>query len=364
MTNLILHVGPPKCGSKSIQEFFATQNRPCVQNIHYIMLKSSEISDLNCEEPNESILAAFTKLIMDNLVGCDVLILSHEYLYECRYAIRNICNLAKNLVADMLIIGFSRRQSDFLISEYSQWGFRLPDRIKEVAIILEKSGLDPILFSGLEQRLIASIIDDFYVSGYGKYRLLDWYNYYKEIIQLTHESGAVVKCGVLPKHGADNTLIQDFCEKSGLTLLGEAKNASQQIRNISFNQEIIEAIHNAVVFGLDMPGLHERNDVLEMLSIKVVKTEKKVSSFLSYLKSYIDNYFFSSNQKFCQEYGINDTYFSPSAQFSKQEILDLITRENQQRTLNKSLIINNYRILSARMIELCFKLIKEDVYKK
>jgi len=364
MTNLILHVGPPKCGSKSIQEFFATRNRPCVQNINYIMLKPLEISDLNHEVPSQSILAAFTKLIVDNLAGYDVLILSHEYLYECRYAVQNICNLARNMVEELFIIGFSRRQSDFLISEYSQWGFRLPNRIKEVAGILEKSGLDPILFSGLEQRLIASIIDDFYVSGYGKYRLLDWNNYYQEIIQITQAAGAVVKCGVLPKRGSDNTLIQDFCNKAGLTLLGEAKDASQQIRNVSFDQDIIEAINNAVAFGLDMPGIHESNELLELLSTKMVKIENTPSEFLPYLKSYIDTYFFSSNQQFCEAHGISDAYFAPARQLGKQEILDLIARENQQRTLNKSLVINNYRMLSARMIELCFKLIKDGGNKK
>jgi hypothetical protein len=364
MTSLILHIGPPKCGSSSIQQFFASQKRPCVQNTHYIMLDPLEISELNHEEPSESILTTFTQLVVDHRTGCDVLILSHEYLFACRYAIKNICNLAKNLVTNISIIGYSRRQSEFLISAYSQWGFRSPDIIKAATLVLDTFELEPVLFSGLEQRLIASIINDFDVPKDRKYKNFDWYHSYKEIRQLTQASGAVVKCGVLPKKESDTPLLQDFCEKSGLTLHDEMKDASQRVFNRSFDQDVIEAVNNAVAFGLDIPGLNESNQALVLLSTKMVKLKDNSSEFLSNLKSYIDTYFFSSNQQFCQEYGLRETYFAPHVRFSKQEILDLIIHENQQRALNTSIVINNYRMLSARMIELCFKLIKENSHKR
>ena len=362
MTSLVLHVGPPKCGSTSIQQFFATQERPCVENIHYTLLDPLEISELNREQPSESILSTFTQLLADNLTGCDVLILSHEYLFECQYAIKNICNLAKNLVTEISIIGYSRRQSEFLISSYSQWGFRVPDRITEAILVLEKIKLDRVLFSGLEQQLIVSIVNDFYDYRYEEYRIFDWYHSYKGIRQLIDKSGAVVKCGVLPNKEFGNTLIHDFCKKSGLTLHDEINDTSQQIFNMSFNQDLIEAINNAVAFDLDVPGPHENNDVLDLLSNKMVKTTNDSSEFLSNLKSYIDSYFFSLNQQFCHEYDLRETYFAPSAQFSKQEILDLIIYEGQQRAMNKSIVINNYRMLAARMIELCLKLTKENSY--
>ena len=46
------------------------------------------------------------------------------------------------------------------------------------------------------------------------------------------------------------------------------KDASQQIFNTSFNPDIIEAVNNAIAFGLDMPGPHESNQVLALLSKK------------------------------------------------------------------------------------------------
>ncbi|MGK7907111.1 MAG: hypothetical protein AB4040_07775 [Synechococcus sp.] len=359
MARLILHVGPGKCGSSSIQKFFATQKKPCIQNTHFLLLNPLEISKLNCEEPSESIFTNFTELLLDNLIGCDVLILSHEYLFQCPYAVKNICSLAKKLVKEISIIGYSRRQSDFLISAYFQWLFRSPDRIKETTYILDKLELDPVLFSGLERQLIASIANDFYSARQlSEYSILEWYSSYKKISQLVHESGAVTKCGVLPYKEPNISLIQDFCKKSDLTLRDEMKKVSQQVSNLSFNQDIIEAINNAVAFGLDVPGPHDSNAVLHLLSTKMVKSEKKSSDFLANLKSYIDTYYLTSNYNLCREYGLSKAYFTPSVQFSKLEILDKIIFEGQQRALNKSAVISDYRILSARMIELCLRLAK------
>jgi hypothetical protein len=263
-------------------------------------------------------------------------------------------------VDQISIIGYSRRQSEFLTSAYSQWGFRSPERIREATLALESSALEPVLFSGLEQQLIASIINDFFAPDRGNQRNFDWHASYKEIKQLTQPSGAVVKCGVLPGKGSDNTLLQDFCEKAGLTLYDEMKEASQKVFNRSFDPDIIEAINNGVAFGLDMPGRHEDNEALASLSHKMVRVEKNQSEFLSNLKSYIDSYFFSSNQQLCQEYGLRESSFAPSARFTKQEISDLIREENEQRALHASVVINNYRMLSARMVELSLKLIKEN----
>jgi hypothetical protein len=258
------------------------------------------------------------------------------------------------------MIGYSRKQSEFIISAYSQWGFRSPEGLKQAALVLKQSELESAFFSGLEQRLIASIINDFNVPGGGKHRNFDWYHSYKEIRQLTHESGAKVRCGVLPKKRSENTLIHDFCEKAGLTLRDEMKDASQQIFNRSFHPDIVEAIDNGVAFGLEMPDINENNQIIILLSNKMVTMENDSSEFLSNLKSYIDTYFFTSNQQFCQEYSLPESYFVPSTRLSKQEILDLIRHENQQRALNPSTMINQYRMLSARLIELCIKLAKEN----
>lgn len=357
MARLILHIGPGKCGSTSIQQFFATQKKPCVQNTRYNLLNPQEILQLNREKPDESILATFAEQLSEKFIGCDALILSHEALFQNPYAVKNICYLAKSLVTKISIIGYSRRQSDFLVSAYSQWLFGSPDRINEITNVLDEFGLDSVLFTGIERQIMASIINDFYsarqLSGYS---LLNWHNSYNNISQLVCESGAVIKCGVLPNKESDKPLIQDFCIKSELSLHVKMKDAIQKVYNVSFNQDVIEAVNNAVAFDLEVPGRPEINGVVRLLSSKMKKITPNSSEFMSNLKSYIDTYYWDSNHQLCKQYGLNKTYFSPSESFSKLKILDMIVHEGIQRSTNKSAIIENYRILSAMMVELCIKL--------
>jgi hypothetical protein len=110
--------------------------------------------------------------------------------------------------------------------------------------------------------------------------------------------------------------------------------------------------------GFDMPGPHMSNRALQMLSDKIVKRSKGTSEFLANLKAYIDHYFYESNLRLCREYNLNEAYFTPPARFSKAEILDIIRCEGRHRAMNSCKIIEDYRELSAKMVDLCFKLIK------
>ena len=123
MSNLVIHVGPGKCGSSSIQRLFKSRRRPCVQKTRYIKLDKIEILKLNHEIPEESAVTAFTRLLSNNLNGCDVLILSHEFLFRCPYTIKNICKISTDLVSSISIIGYSRRQSDFLVQPITNGDF-------------------------------------------------------------------------------------------------------------------------------------------------------------------------------------------------------------------------------------------------
>jgi hypothetical protein len=226
--------------------------------------------------------------------------------------------------------------------------------------------LDPVLFSGLERQLIAYIICDFdnrrlskffnnpRTSGY----IYDWYSSYSGIAELVRASGAVIRCGILPGKESASTLMQDFCEKSGIALRDGIREESAKVFNTSFNPDVVEAINNAVVMGLEMPGPHESNELLGLISYKMGAASADSSAFLASLKSYIDTFFLQSNYQLCHEYGLRESYFAPSAEYSKPEILELIVDENKRRLAEKSIIIDNYRALSAKLIELCLALAK------
>jgi hypothetical protein len=360
MTNLILHVGPGKCGSTSIQKFFFTQKDPCVEKINYLLLNPKEIRKLDSENPSETIIAFFTELLLDNIVGCDTLILSHEVLFQRPNAIKHICDLVKTSVTGITIIGYSRRQGDFLVSAYSQWYFRSLNRIRRAKDALSKLDIDPLLFSGLEQQLIAFIENDFEVNN-----LQDWYNSYRTIANVVSDDDVEIKCGVLPKKDSRKSLVQDFCEKANLTMHDDMKEASWVVANPSFNKEVVEAINSAVSYGLvEVPEFNENNimhnkalnDAIIFLSEEMDSMEKRHQDFLSKLKAYIDTFYLNSNYQLCKKYNLDEAYFAPSTVYNKREILNIIAKEAKRRAKNKTRIIKDYRTLSARMAALSLKL--------
>lgn len=355
---LVLHVGPGKCGSSSIQQFFATQKDPCIQKTGYKLLSPSLISRLDSNDPSTSLADKFVQQVSQDLEECDVLILSHESLFKRLYAIRDICQAAKCLTDSIAIIGYSRRQSDFIVSAYSQWFFRSLERVKEVNSVMVKLGLNPALFTGLERQMIASIEDNFYsarqISGHC---ILDWSKSYNAIIEHTREASAEVLCGVIPSKESEISLIEDFCAKAGLTLYSRLDDAVRKVANKSYDHDVVEALNIAVSLGLHVMGPHEDNDAIQSLSSLSV-TNNEECEFVSKLKSYVDAYFVDSNHRLCKQFGLAEAYFRPAQAFSKKEILEIIFLEEQKRTLCMPTAIEKYRLLSARMVELCIHLAK------
>lgn len=358
MARLILHVGPGKCGSSSIQSFFATQPNPCLQRSLYRPLRPRLISQLNREPASEEARMEIRDQLERDLADCEALLLSHEFCFQAPVAVRAICQVAERRSDGITIIGYCRRQSAFLVSAYSQWLFRSPKRIGEVNGVVAGLGLDPLLFTGLERQLIASIADDFrsarQLSGY---RMLDWSHAYSTLIRLTREHGAVVRCGTLPSRESDTSLIEDFCAKAGLTLRPGLAEAARLVANRRYDHALVEAINVAASLGLTVMGPHEDNDILDTLTSLLTPTSA-VSEFVSELQVYVDAYFWESNQSLCEQHGLEKEYFRPAGQPSKAGILDRIHREAEARTRQPASVTEHHRLLTARMVQLCIRLAK------
>jgi hypothetical protein len=378
MAKLVIHVGPAKCGSSSIQHYFSHLQQPSApkkrvnfidsfrrkeppgEKIRFAILDPEKISQLNCEEPSESTESYFTELLSGNLQRSDFFIISHEFLFQCPLAVKNICSMADSQAVDTCVIGYSRRQSDFLISAYSQWIFRAPDRINEVAQVLDGLKLEAVLFTGLERYIVACIVNDFYCARQlSEFKILDWYACYHNLEQLVSGYGTTVKCGVLFGKEANKSLIEDFVEKAGLTFMfNENRNDRQLQVNTSFNPDIVEAVNNGVVYGLQMPGPHDSNDMFAKLSSKIDQSSSVPSEFILHLKSYVDTYYEQSNMQLCDKYDLPKDCFIPPERINKSEILEIIVDEGQKRSSNYPQVIEQYRMLSARLAELCIKLAK------
>jgi len=368
MKILILHVGPGKCGSSSIQHFFKIHKNPCLQEMEFILLNPQTINELNSEDVIQD--AEFSAFLDKNFSSNNILILSHEYLFQCPHAIKNICSLSNEKVTEILIVGYSRPQSGFLISTYSQWLFRSKKRVEEVKKVILNEGINPLVFTGLERQLIASIINDFHSARQLNNQLiLDWNKSYHVIEKIISDFKVKIKPGVLPNENSTINLIEDFCEKANLTLRENLKNLTALKSNTKFNDCLIESIYNAVEFDLQVPGPHVDNQLVRRVSnmiksnkksrIHIQDFMKKNENFLALLKQYVDSYFLPSNIEFCAKYGIDKNYFHCSDQYSKNQMIRMIKKEEKKRISDNSMT-NFYKELSGIMAETCIQLIKKS----
>ncbi len=355
MNKLVLHVGPGKCGSSTIQEFFIANEKPCAENLNFIFLDANEILKISTVDSAEDSIEYFTSLIRHSTEINEVTILSHEFLFSKRYAIKHICSIAQDLVDEILIVGYSRRQSGFTISSYSQWFFRSPERISEANKEVIAMGLDPIYFSGLERHLIASISNDFYSSRQmSDDSILNWNESYGEVERLTAPFGAKIRCGNLPQRDAPKNLVEDFCEKAGLTINADHKHLTNVTSNVKFNGDLIEAISIATELGLDVPNPHLDNEFLSDVSKAITSARFLDESFLTALKLYIDSYYLESNLEYSEKYGLDNSFFEVTKKHSKVEVMELIKNEQSKRAQN-NLIINRYKEVTGVLAELLFK---------
>ena len=358
MGKLILHVGPGKCGSSTIQTFFNTYKHPCIEETKFIILEPKEITKINRADPAEESINYFTKLLDENIKLKNTLILSHEYLFDCQYSIKNICSISWERVDEILIIGYSRKQSGYAVSSYSQWLFRLSDRVKEVKDVMLEFGIDPVYFSGVERQLIASIINDFYsIRNISNALILNWNEYYTEIENHVSSYDVKIRCGVLPDKNSTKNLIQDFCDRTGLTIKKEFVQSNNSKVNISFNNDIVEAVNNAIEFGLLVPAPNDDNDYFNKISNIMSSNILSDDEFIFGLKEYIDAYFYGSNMEFCKKFELDKSYFGIANECSKDEILDIIRSEETKRIKDKSML-KKYKELNGAMAEAFFNYYK------
>ncbi|MGB0177031.1 MAG: hypothetical protein ACPF9D_07690 [Owenweeksia sp.] len=347
MNSLVIHIGPPKCGSSSIQHFLSSYKRPFTERTRFIKLNGSSIvNDLSRDKEN----IPFNKLLAKNLKFKGCLILSHESLFLKPEAIRKIALLTSSEVSQILITGYSRRQSDFVLSAYNQWGFRNPEVVKRMKSTLLQNHIDPLQFLGFERQLIASILNDF---NQDKPPVMDWNRSYVHIEELVSSfNNTDVRAGILPGKGSSRSLIQHFSKMANLTLRERYKSVDRK-KNVRFNTYLTEAVNNAAGMDLDIPDLHSNNDFFRNTADSF-SGELEGREFLSRLKDYTDAYFHKSNMAFCRKYDLNEEYFKVSGNYSHEEILEVIKQEEQKR-IKDNTMIRKYRQISGMLAEAFYK---------
>ena len=368
MKTLIIHIGAPKCGSTSIQDFFETYKNPCTQKTRFVKLNLQMIESLNFKSNIDN--TDFINMLNKNLALNDSLILSHELLFLLPNVIENICSLSSSKVSKITIIGFSRRSSDFIVSLYNGFTFVDTHINKFSKKIMLKNGINPLHFFGIERLLILTILNDHRSLELPVIKLklpiavslelsmvMKWDNSYNQIEKLVAKYNVEMKVGLLPNKSSSDTLIKDFCKKADLTLKDKYK-AIDIKSNPKFNSHLIESINNGLDLGFNTPGVPEYHKILHDIS-KLINNIELKTTFLTPLKEYIDYHFFESNLNFCNKYGLDKNYFAATKKYSKSEILDLIRNEMQDRITNNTML-HNYKDLNGIMTEVIFDYNKKN----
>lgn len=363
MKKAIIHIGPPKCGSSSIQKFFQGDADPCIEKVAYRFLVPRSILGLDEQYVSKSAIDDFENAILHNIVENEVLLISHEGLFHRPVMVGNICRILSRKVDDIVIIGYYRKQSDYIISTYNQWLFRTRARIEEVEVVLASYGIDSIHFSGLEKVMIAGIIDDFHSARFpGGKNILNWFESYNALANHTAKYGASIKCSPLPKVDSSRGLLTDFCDKAGLSIKDEFIESSQLVENVSFNRGLIEGGHLASLRGMDFPNEHEGNNMLIAISKGMHSNWQIDQEFEFVLRNYVDAFFSESNSEFCKQFRLSTDYFQNHQYIPKANILDVIREKQFERTRSNSLLLR-YKELCANLTEVaCY--LSRDINKK
>ncbi len=334
LRRIVLHVGPGKCGSSTIQSAVLSKSSEISKHVNGILLEPAEVSLLNSPNPPPETIAYFREVIRNALSASPekVLVLSHEVLFKFVDALVNLAGIARDHADEVVVVGYVRRQSDFLVSSFRQWLFRAPDRIAETADVLRENGLDPSVFLGVERHLIAAMFGNWHtgrqLSGH---LFFDWSESLAQRAKALEIHRVPLSIGVLPRAGFEKPLVQDFLERIGVKPGEEPVEIAPT--NEGYHGGLIEAVLNAIEVGHKMPGPHDFNDFFGGFRDLEGLAPKLDVSFLARLKTHIDTVFLAKNTEVAQKFGFDPDYFKPNALIDRQTIHSEIKAEEAKRAV-------------------------------
>lgn len=351
---LIVHVGPGKCGSTSIQTELA--RRGSLFDGRSIELPRPMIREFDTDENIPDAPPQLLDSASALLANGEVAVLSYEVLFQRRRALRNVVRFLRPLVDEVTVVGYSRRQSGFIQSAYSQWMFRSPARSAEVRGILQAAGLEPAHFTGLEAYFIAAMKTDMASARQlANNVILDWHAGYQDIARLLAPFDAKISAGFIPREGYEFSLLADFYRRCGHASAPLPASA-ETVVNTQYDADLIEAVHLAIRLGLPVPGPHEHNAFFERgVGITPPSPKPEGEELLDMLKDYADTYYWDSNRDFCREHGLSADYFRPRRVVSLEEVEDAVAREAARRRADPDLVARRNAAVAGRLASIMFE---------
>lgn len=327
---IVLHLGPAKCGTTSIQKPALKGYKSGGTRLSAVPLNpehlKKKLNDEDADLPTLDQLRSKISMKIKN-ENPDVLVLTHESIFTTQNALRHISHLSSEFTNDVCAVAYVRRQSDYMVSSFGQWYFRHKGVMSRARNALIEHNFDPDLFLAVEIHLIASILGGWGLSGHD---YLNW----RESIQIRRNIlealGVPLSIGVVPNASFPFNLFEDFVYRCGFH---DAVNIPEaKIENASFDPAAIEAIALAVLAGYSMPGPHGHKEFCASLFKGEMAKPKLDLSFLDFIKDRVDTIFEAENMYLAEREGLPALYFAPRNKISNEEFLEVLHQEASRRT--------------------------------
>ena len=319
MKELIIHMGPGKCGSTTIQNFLKKNNLN--KKYFYYLLPPKLIKEICSGKVNQHKLFFLKKFNLHNKI-----ILSHECLsnYFNFDFFKFICKIANEKKFSIKIIGYSRKYSDFIHSAFNQWHFKDININLKCINFCKDNNINYKLFNGVEIYFIVGVLSNFKTCNFSK----DWFDLYNTIIDIVSDYNVKVIPFVIPSKKLKFCLINDFCKKAKIKV-----NIKAQRSNNMWNEKFLESFRIARLNNIFANDKSKNNKFFDYYSKKLnIKfPNDKNYDFLISLKSYTDSFYYNNSKNFCDKFNINLNYFEPDKIISYDEIVKIINDEQTNR---------------------------------
>ena len=342
---LVIHVGAQKCASSSLQASLRSLEAENPECFSFAFPKPAALHELQqLIQRNDTSGFAYLDETISRL-SADQAVLSHEMLGNRPRLVSCIADRAirEHGFDEVVIAGYTRLQSNYHVSAFSQWFFRDQKMLQNDISVLKRNQLDWRLFSALERSLIALVKSK---------KDRSWRSNYQGFVEgVKHiEDRVRVVSNHIPTRNNPYLLIENFFELTGLKKPAKGCDLGHYDvrRNESFSPVVVFALSSYLSLkGLRptcFPGPHEGNRWLFRVCDRL-DSDSSLSrdaellferSLLDQLCGHLDCRVLGDNYVYCQEMNVDQTFFQPSDTarlMSWEEIFDLVNLTAKNREL-------------------------------
>ena len=363
---LVIHVGAQKCASSSLQASLRLVAQASKGGLGFCFLNPEQLRDADqALKKNSETAFNYIDRVLSGQSSSKVVI-SHEMLGN-RPAL--VCSIAERALEahsfdHVVVSGYSRLQSNYHVSAFSQWFFRDRKKLLSDLKVLSKHDLNWRQFTALERSLLA-------LSLVGKDR--NWHANYQRFIDGVRSLGdsvSVVSCHI-PTRSHPYSLLEHFLSSTGMFLGLEGLQSFDVRKNLSFHPVLIHGMSGYLssLRPLEQsffPLPHEGNRWLFRVCERLSAGQDLMAEFDSLfsprlqhsLIGHLDCRTSSSNKQYCDLMSVDFDYFQPSDEasiLSEQELLALAGDVAQSRNAE------DIKRFNRRVQNACMKSMRAEI---